>query len=50
MSAPTAPDGVEVALERWLDTYAREHRDQLDEDFARWLAEEYVPIAGSWHY
>ena len=21
-----------------------------DEEFARWLEEEYVPLAGTWHY
>jgi hypothetical protein len=21
-----------------------------DEEFARWLKEEYVPLAGAWHY
>ncbi len=36
----------------WLATYKAVHRADLDADseFARWLEEEYVPLAGSWHY
>jgi hypothetical protein len=32
--------------------YKLRHRDLLDQDpaFARWLEEEYVPIAGGWMY
>jgi hypothetical protein len=43
---------VETALHCWLETYKQEHHDQLEHDpeFARWLEESYVPIAGGWHY
>jgi hypothetical protein len=36
----------------WLARYKEAHRDELagDEDFARWLKEDYAPIAGGWHY
>jgi hypothetical protein len=36
----------------WLQDYKESHRDLLasDPDFARWLDEEYLPIAGGWMY
>jgi hypothetical protein len=35
-----------------LDAYEGSQRELLrsDPEFARWLAEEYVPIAGGWMY
>lgn len=42
--------GVPVA--DLLARYKQAHRDELaaDEEFARWLEEDYAPIAGGWHY
>lgn len=42
----------ESAAVRWLEGYQDAHHDLLsnDPEFARWLAEEYVPIAGGWQY
>lgn len=39
-------------LDDRLAAYKREHRALLQEDgeFARWLEEEYVPLAGGWQY
>jgi hypothetical protein len=36
----------------WLEAYKEQHRATLasNPDFARWLDEEYVPIAGGWQY
>jgi hypothetical protein len=36
----------------WLAHYMEASRDKVagDEEFARWLEEEYVPLAGGWHY
>ena len=41
-----------LSLSRWLTTYKIDHREILQEDpeFARWLDEDYVPIAGGWAY
>jgi hypothetical protein len=38
--------------ESWLDRYKREHEELLqnNSEFARWLEEEYVPLAGGWQY
>lgn len=43
---------VETALRYWLGAYKEEYRDQLERDpeFARWLEEQYIPIAGGWYY
>ncbi len=43
---------VEQALHCSLGAYKEEHRDLLENDpeFARWLEESYVPIAGGWQY
>lgn len=40
------------AVTGWLARYREAHRDELagDEEFARWLEEDYAPIAGGWHY
>ena len=37
---------------QWLTGYKEAHRDELarDEEFTRWLEEDYAPIAGGWHY
>ena len=39
-------------LKTWLSTYKHEHRELLqnDSEFARWLEDEYVPLAGGWQY
>lgn len=39
-------------FETWLAAYKREHSEllQSDGEFARWLEEEYVPLAGGWQY
>ena len=41
-----------LGSECWLDAYRTSHLELLrsDPEFARWLAEEYVPIAGGWMY
>jgi hypothetical protein len=41
-----------LGLESWLDAYEASHRELLcsDPEFARWLEEEYVPVAGGWMY
>ena len=43
---------ADSAVHRWLRTYKKTHQDLLsaDPNFARWLDEEYVPIAGGWQY
>lgn len=43
---------VETALRYWLGAYKEEYRDQLERDpeFACWLEEQYIPIAGGWYY
>ena len=39
-------------LRQLVAVYREEHRDELssDPEFARWLEEDYAPIAGGWHY
>jgi hypothetical protein len=39
-------------FEGWLESYKAKHSDLLrdDPDFARWLEERYVPLAGAWEY
>jgi hypothetical protein len=41
-----------LGLEQWLETYEASQRELLysDPEFARWLDEEYVPVAGAWMY
>jgi len=41
-----------MALGYWLEAYKEQYHDQLERDpeFARWLEEQYIPIAGSWWY
>lgn len=36
----------------WLEAYSTLHRDELegDPELARWLKEDYRPLAGGWHY
>ncbi|SRR6266508_1009445 len=53
MTAPKARESaVTGVISGWLDHYQEAHRDEVagDEEFARWLEEEYVPLAGGWHY
>lgn len=42
----------ELSLERWLSIYKDANQNLLssDPEFAQWLEEEYVPIAGGWQY
>jgi hypothetical protein len=39
-------------LTAWLSAYKHERRELLqnDSEFARWLEDEYVPLAGGWQY
>jgi hypothetical protein len=41
-----------AALSDWLVGYEAWHRRDIagDDEFARWLKEDYAPIAGGWHY
>jgi hypothetical protein len=41
-----------LGLGGWLERYKASHQQLLDADpdFARWLEEEYLPIAGGWMY
>ncbi len=32
------------------NVHASEAKEQLEDDFNRWLATEYVPLAGGWLY
>jgi len=43
---------VAGVLGGWLAHYLEANRDTVagDEEFARWLEEAYVPLAGGWHY
>jgi hypothetical protein len=53
MSASEAGNrAVGAVVSSWLIRYKEDHRDELagDEEFARWLEEDYAPIAGGWHY
>jgi len=53
MAARHAPEGTATGvLDGWLAYYLEANRDAVacDEEFARWLEEEYVPLAGGWHY
>lgn len=42
----------ETPVDQWLATYKESHRRLLrsDPEFARWLENEYVPLAGGWQY
>jgi|GEM_PF-6540925 len=42
----------EVSADRWLASYKDASRDLLlsDPEFAHWLDQDYVPIAGGWQY
>lgn len=42
----------EHSLRRLLEAYKEDNADVLERDpeFARWLEEDYAPIAGGWHY
>jgi hypothetical protein len=44
--------GVRIHFKSWIARYMEIHRDEIaaDAEFARWLEEEYVPLAGGWHY
>jgi hypothetical protein len=41
-----------LGLGEWLDSYRDSEQELLrsDQGFARWLEEEYVPVAGGWMY
>ncbi len=42
----------EIPVDCWLKSYKDECRDLLADnpEFARWLEEDYKPIAGGWQY
>jgi hypothetical protein len=42
----------EKPFDRWLTDYKVAYHDLLvnEPEFARWLEEDYVPIAGGWQY
>jgi hypothetical protein len=42
----------EMPLDQWLATYKAEHGPLLEQnpEFARWLEDSYVPIAGGWQF
>lgn len=42
----------EISVDRWLDSYKDTNHELLsrDPEFARWLEQDYVPIAGGWQY
>lgn len=42
----------ERSFSHWLETYKEENWALIEAnpDFARWLEEAYVPLAGGWHY
>lgn len=46
------PADANVAMNRWLLRYKEANHDLMlsNPEFARWLDEEYVPIAGGWMY
>jgi hypothetical protein len=41
-----------AVTEQWLKSYQEANRELLgrDPEFARWLEERYVPLAGGWQY
>ena len=41
-----------LGLGEWLDSYRDTEQELVrgDPDFARWLEEEFVPVAGGWMY
>lgn len=41
-----------LGLGPWLDRYKASQHDlvEANPDFARWLEEDYLPIAGGWMY
>jgi len=52
MTTELSHSNSKVTQQRWLQEYKNNHRELLhqDREFARWLQEEYVPIAGGWAY
>lgn len=45
-------NAIGAAVHGWLARYKEACRDEFsgDEEFTRWLEEDYAPIAGGWHY
>ena len=43
---------AECSVHEWLFIYKATHREflQNNQEFAKWLDNEYVPIAGGWQY
>jgi hypothetical protein len=41
-----------ISVDRLLATYKNHHHELLQQDptFAKWLEEDYVPVAGGWMY
>ena len=50
MNEQSAVLQVEQAISHWLAAEDQQDRMQNEPDFARWLQESYVPIAGGWQY
>jgi len=50
MNATALTTGVEQVLANWLTAEKQQQLLRSDPDFAHWLAEDYVPIAGGWQY
>lgn len=42
----------DLSVDRWIASYKDAHRALLADnpEFARWLDDNYVPIAGGWQY
>lgn len=42
----------EMVLDEWLSIYKAEHSELLERDpeFARWLEDDYIPVAGGWEF
>ena len=41
---------VNQLIADWISAEEQQVRLQEDPDFAHWLEEDYVPIAGAWQY
>lgn len=48
----TAVPDLRPILALTLGSYKSVHRTELEDDpaFAEWLENDYVPLAGGWHY
>ena len=52
MSTESLPPASRTNLNAWLAEYKQANCELLqnNREFARWLEEEYVPLAGGWQY